>query len=298
MTETAIGALVGLCAGLGILALLSWMRSRRPRRLVDRIAPYVGQIGPHTPDLVGLWPTLRELVRLRTHDVGADRDLALRLQRAGLTTGIDQYRLERLTWAAIGACMGATIGWGFAAGGSASSAIALLAGVFSIAGWLVRDLSLGRQVRRRQNEIERQLPVLAELLALGVASGAGPLTALDRAAATMKGALPREVEVTADDIRSGLPLEASLSAMAERTGVPSVRRFVEGIVIASERGTPLADVVRAQAADARANERRHLMESAGRKDVAMLVPIVFLILPMVVLVAMFPGVHALRLVVP
>jgi tight adherence protein C len=73
---------------------------------------------------------------------------------------------------------------------------------------------------------------------------------------------------------------------------------VDGIVVALERGTPLAEVVRAQAEDARAAEQRRLMELAGRKDVAMLVPVVFLVLPTVVLIALYPGVQSLRLIVP
>ena len=40
------------------------------------------------------------------------------------------------------------------------------------------------------------------------------------------------------------------------------------------------------------------MEAAGRKDIAMLVPIVFLVLPSVVLIALYPGLQSLRLVVP
>jgi tight adherence protein C len=298
MTVNSLGGLAGLGSGLGVLALWSWARARRPRRLADRIAPYVGGAAlGRRPDGSDPWTTLQELMR-RAPEEGADRDLSLRLLRAGLPSTADRYRLERLTWAALGSCVGAGVGWAIAIGGTTMSVIALLAGVGTLGGWLLRDLVLGRQIRRRRREIERQLPVLAELLALGVASGAGPVAALDRAAATMTGALPNEIAVTADDIRGGRPLDGSLRAMAERTGVGSVRRFVEGIVIASERGTPLAEVVRAQAADARSHERRLLMESAGRKDVAMLVPIVFVVLPTVVLVALFPGAHALHLAVP
>ena len=40
-----------------------------------------------------------------------------------------------------------------------------------------------------------------------------------------------------------------------------------------------------------------IVQEAGSKDVLMLVPVVFLILPTVVLVALFPGIQALRLVV-
>jgi tight adherence protein C len=59
----------------------------------------------------------------------------------------------------------------------------------------------------------------------------------------------------------------------------------------------MAEVLRAQAADARAAGRRSLMEAAGRKDVAMLIPVVFLILPTVVLIALFPGFQSLQLIV-
>ena len=107
-----------------------------------------------------------------------------------------------------------------------------------------------------------------------------------------------DVAVMVADIRGGRPVEVALRGLAVRSGVRSVQRFVDGIVVALERGTPLADVVRAQAEDARTEERRRLVESAGRKDVSMLIPVVFLVLPTVVLVALFPGVQSLRLVIP
>ena len=56
-----------------------------------------------------------------------------------------------------------------------------------------------------------------------------------------------------------------------------------------ERGTPLADVLHAQAADVREAGRRALIESAARREVLMMVPVVFLVLPVTVLFALFPG---------
>ena len=41
--------------------------------------------------------------------------------------------------------------------------------------------------------------------------------------------------------------------------------------------------------------KRALIESAGRKEIAMLVPLVFMILPLSVLFAVFPGILMLRL---
>ena len=65
--------------------------------------------------------------------------------------------------------------------------------------------------------------------------------------------------------------------------------------MAIERGTPLADVLRAQAQDVRDNSKRELMEIAGKKEIAMLAPVVFFILPLTVVFAVFPGLSLMRL---
>jgi tight adherence protein C len=75
--------------------------------------------------------------------------------------------------------------------------------------------------------------------------------------------------------------------------MPPVVRFVDGLVVAVERGTPLGDVRRAQAADVREQHKRDLIEAGGRREVLMLVPVVFLMLPVVVLFALYPGLFTL-----
>ena len=77
-----------------------------------------------------------------------------------------------------------------------------------------------------------------------------------------------------------------------------VSRFAEGIAIAVERGTPLADVLHAQAADVREAGRAALIEAGARKEVLMMVPVVFLVLPVTVVFAFWPGLVGLRLVTP
>ena len=80
--------------------------------------------------------------------------------------------------------------------------------------------------------------------------------------------------------------------------MPLVARFAQGIAVSVERGTPLADVLHAQAADVREAGRRELIETAARKEVLMMVPVIFLVLPVTVLFAFWPGLVGLRLVTP
>jgi tight adherence protein C len=204
--------------------------------------------------------------------------------------------LRKLTWIAVGGALGCVAGVALGKG-SPSPLAALLLGVFGAAGgYLVLDRVQVQQVRRRRALIDQQLPAIVELLAFAVAAGETPLAALDRVASTTYGDLSDEVRRCVGDVRSGTPVDAALGSMSERVGSAALSRFVETLQVALDRGTPLADVMRAQAADCRADERRMLLELAGRKDVLMLVPVVFLILPTVVLVALFPGVQSLRMV--
>lgn len=46
--------------------------------------------------------------------------------------------------------------------------------------------------------------------------------------------------------------------------------------------------------DSRNLESRKLMTLAGKKETLMMIPVVFLILPMIVIVALYPGLMALQ----
>ena len=89
--------------------------------------------------------------------------------------------------------------------------------------------------------------------------------------------------------RAGTPITRALSDVADRTTFEPFSRFLQGIVVAIERGTPLADVLRAQATDVREVGKRALLEASGKKEISMMAPVVFLILPITVLFALYPG---------
>ena len=59
-------------------------------------------------------------------------------------------------------------------------------------------------------------------------------------------------------------------------------------------GISLGDVLRAQAQDVRETGRRTIMEEGGKKEIAMMVPVVFFVLPVTILFALYPGLAFLR----
>ena len=96
--------------------------------------------------------------------------------------------------------------------------------------------------------------------------------------------------------QGGATLVRALDALADRTGLLALSRFADGLAVALERGTPLADVLRAQAGDIREAGRRELIESGARREVAMMVPVIFLVLPVTIAFAFYPGAVGIRLI--
>lgn len=307
MNATALGALVGLMGGAG-LSLVLWRVAARRITLDARIAPYLRE-RPRTSRLLAErpvhtpFPTLERLFAPMIHDAGrvlerlgsSSVSIRRRLQLLGGATTHDQFRTEQLMWAAVGLAAGllGALTVGVLRG---APFVPLLTGVLlcAVGGAVARDQALTRQVRRRQQRMAMELPDIAELLALAVSAGEGPVGALERIARTTNGELALDVRRTLAEARSGVPLAVALERMAARTDEPSVARFAEGVAVALERGTPLAEVLRAQAQDARETARRNLMETGGKKELGMMVPVVFLVLPVTVLFAIFPGLAVLQ----
>ncbi len=283
--------MVGLTAVTGLLLVAAWVRSARPLGTLDRIAPFLG--GPLPPQSAWLFTGAR---LLPSRSGAAQADLPLRLARSGFIGTVAEYRLEQLTWAAAGAGCGALAAVLLA--GLKPVAVIVLGITGAVIGGLARDWWLGRRARRRRERIEQQLPAVAELLAFAVSAGDTPYTALTRAAATTDGDLACEVQSVVADMRAGRSLEVSLRRLSQRVASADLDRFVDGLLLAVDRGTPVAEVMRALAADSRAASRQRLMEVAGRKDVLMLVPVVFLVLPTVIAVALLPGLQGMRVIAP
>jgi tight adherence protein C len=105
-----------------------------------------------------------------------------------------------------------------------------------------------------------------------VAAGEGPVGALERVARVSSGELATELRRALSDARAVAGLVQALDRVAERTTLAPLARFVDEVVVAVERGTPLADVLRTQAADVRDARKCNLLEIGGRKEIAMMIP--------------------------
>lgn len=232
--------------------------------------------------------------------LGGTVGLRRRLAYAGSDLSVEQFRIEQLGWGAAGLLGGIGLSLVLLAQGRIQqpAALAVLSILAGIAGVLARDRALSRRARLRADRMLLEFPTIAELLALSVSAGEGALGALDRVARVGNGELARELRRVVAQVHAGAALSQALGALADRTSLPALVRFIDGIVIAIDRGTPLSDVLRAQAGDVREARKRALIEEGGRREIAMMVPVVFMILPLTVIFALFPGFYGFTLTSP
>jgi tight adherence protein C len=167
--------------------------------------------------------------------------------------------------------------------------------ILAVLGLLAPEQLLAMAARARLARISSELPTVLEFLTLSLSAGESILDALKRVARTGNGELCRELGLVVSEVSTGVPLADALNRCAALIGLPTLTRTCDQLLGALERGTPLVEVLRAQAQDSRDESKRGLLEAAGRKEVAMLVPLVFLILPVTVAFALFPGILVLRL---
>jgi tight adherence protein C len=277
--------------------------------LAIRVTPYLRDLPASTvqaPPIDGpsaftavFGPFVRRAADVVERVLGGSASIARRLERARLPMTVHEFRISQSVWGLV-AFLVAAVPSALVAARSPERAVPLLVmcGCAFALGVLLRENRLTAQVSHRERRILEEFPTIAELLALAVAAGESPVAALDRVVTRSRGELSADLRDVLAEVRTGAPVTRAFDDLATRSGLPAVSRFAEGIAIAIERGTPLADVLHAQAGDVREAGRRALIESAARREVLMMVPVVFLVLPTVVVFAFWPGLVGLRLVVP
>jgi tight adherence protein C len=147
--------------------------------------------------------------------------------------------------------------------------------------------------KKARELIELEFPSVVELFAILLAGSMSPATALLRISERTTGEFASVLRDSVSEIQDGANFSQALDVVSSRVKSPMVRRFCDSLTIAIERGSPLLDVVHRQVEEVRQQQRSKLLESAGRAEIGLMIPVVFLILPVSVLFALWPSYFAL-----
>lgn len=287
----AADAVVSALAASGIVCIVMAWLDQRPS-FVTRVAQ--GRVSDTRPSALGAW--IRRCCSTALESMGSTSEsVARRLSLAGMNADVPMFRLRQALAAIVGLVLSCALLTLRSAASLRSSLVALCvcALLASLLGVTAMDRALSIKARRRQRAIDAAVPDCAELLALAVAAGESIPAAIERVAGCAGGPLGSELALTSAHIRNGTPSVRALAKLVERTDSPSLTRLSRTLTTAIERGSPLAAVLHDQARDQRERSLASLMEEGGRREIAMLLPVVFLILPVTVMFALYPGLIAL-----
>lgn len=294
---------LGALFGLGVWIILTTLPSFRSASLQKRVAYMVADISPQAyADVTekssaplpqfdfGIRGLKNSLLTVSERFAGPADAVELDLARAGSELSVTEFRARQITWGLWGAAAGLLVDGAVAVMGQPSALAYVLVPIMgTLVGYLSVRYFLGYAAKSRVKRIEAQLPAVWEFLSLSLSAGEGLPDALRRMATIGHGDITDEFRVVVLDVQMGIPMATALQSLERKLKISSLSRGIEQILGALNRGTPVSAVLQAHALDAREDSKRRLLESAGQKEVAMLVPLVFLILPVTIVFAVFPG---------
>jgi tight adherence protein C len=170
-----------------------------------------------------------------------------------------------------------------------SSLNVLLVLVATVVAYFLPELLLYSRGQERQAAIGLELADTLDQMTIAVEAGLGFESAMSRAGKNGKGPLAEELMRTLQDIAVGQPRREAYLALAERTGVPDLRRFIGAVVQADAYGVSIADVLRTQAHEMRLKRRQRAEEKAMQIPVKVIFPLILCILPTLFIVLLGPA---------
>ena len=228
--------------------------------------------------------TLQHAVRLKSKKMRA------KVERRLLTSGLAQELV-------VDEFIGLQILWGvFFPAGFFILNVALQMGMplfgfplIGVVGWFFPALYAGTQKSKRYVSVVVDLPFFIDLMALSTEAGLDFMGSLQRICEKAENStLADEFRLVLKDLKLGSSRREALSALANRLDIPEITSFVAVVRDAEETGAPIAQVLKDQSIQMRL-ERFVRAEKAGAKaSQAMLIPLMFLILPAVFLMVFSP----------
>jgi pilus assembly protein TadC len=154
-------------------------------------------------------------------------------------------------------------------------------------------------IRKRVNEAEGLSKLVdsaefGDLLAVALTAGQNPRASIDTISEFLPTDFKDGISKAIRENAFGKPLMIALNEMSDEKESKVLKPLIKQMETAISRGTPLAEVSRKFAEDQRLKFKNLLMKQAAAKEISMLIPVVFVVLPSVLAVAMYPALTVLQ----
>jgi len=232
----AMAVLVFVAAAFTVEALWQWWfstQSRAARRFSRRLRAMAGGAGGERVSLL----KQRKFADLGKADEWLKKrslaqSLDVHLQQAGSAWNVGHL----ITYTAFALAAGFLLGLLLLPGVVPALAVGVVAGLLPIS-------VVTRKRRQRLDQMQLQVPEVADLIARSLRAGHALPATLQMVAEEMPVPVSAEFQVVSDEINFGLGLQPALQRLAERVPLDDLRFMVIAILIQRETGGNLAELM-------------------------------------------------------
>jgi tight adherence protein C len=158
---------------------------------------------------------------------------------------------------------------------------------------LTKVLRIITRSQINQAELNQELSKILQMLAIMISAGESSIAALRYISERSSGRLATLIKASLENYNNKGNLFSTLEFVSSATNSAQVRRLLNAIRISSERGSPMLDTLQNQVRSLNKEIKVNLLNKAGKSEIALLVPVVFLILPTSILFAVWPSIYGL-----
>lgn len=212
----------------------------------------------------------------------ADADtLRMRLRHAGFSdTSPEQYRMRQLGYTIAGFGLGAFLGLTLFGSVLATLVFTLLLG---FPGATYQRNRLDRGIADRRLKMRNEVFTVAQLIAVHVRTGHGPVDAIREVCSLGRGPVIEELREALGWISGGTSPQRAYDKLADATPEPAAARLYRLLSSSARSGGDIADALLAVGNDLRSQRREEIARSAVKRRTAMLLPLLLLIAPIMVI---------------
>lgn len=139
-----------------------------------------------------------------------------------------------------------------------------------------------------------ELPEILDLLSVSLSSGSSVFNSIKAVVSRAEGAIAKEFRTLLASIELGSSFENELRDLSKRLPQQHVIELCNKLSLAMKRGTPLSKLLQDLSQSVQTDIQNQISKQAGKNETRMMIPLVFLILPITILFAIFPSVQLIN----
>jgi tight adherence protein C len=164
----------------------------------------------------------------------------------------------------------------------------------ALLGWLMPNFFLAARVKKRQNQILRELPTIIDLLIVCAQAGLGLMLGVDKVSKEVGDSCPVlaiEMQQLIQDVKIfAKSVPVAMREMGERCGVDELISMASALIAAEQKGADISYPLKQQGEALRERLKRKKEEEAAKVPVKMVPVIMLFIMPLILAPMLGPAI--------